>query len=278
MRAPMMLTHTVGAGGASIGKFAGSRYGVGPESAGANPGPACYRRGGPLTVTDCNVVLGKLHPDFFPHVFGPGADQPLDAAVVREKFTALAREIAEATGNTRTPEEVAEGFLRIAVENMANAIKQISVQRGYDVTEYTLTCFGGAGGQHACLVADALGMKRVFIHPFAGVLSAYGMGLADTVAIRERAIEAQLTPDLIADLGVALAELEAEGRAELAAQNLGDADVQVINTVHLKYQGTDTALNIDFGDIETITYAFETAHRQRYGFVMTGKPLVVEAV
>jgi 5-oxoprolinase (ATP-hydrolysing) len=278
MRAPMMRIHTVAAGGGSICVFDGSRYRVGPESAGANPGPACYRRGGPLTVTDCNVMLGKLHPDFFPHVFGPGADQPLDAAVVREKFAALAQEIGRATGDPRTPEEVAQGFLKIAVENMANAIKQISVQRGYDVTEYTLTCFGGAGGQHACLVADALGMKRVFIHPLAGVLSAYGMGLADTVAIREKAVEAELTRDLIADLGATLSELETDGRAELAAQNVDDTAIRIVNTVHLKYQGTDTALSIDFGNIDTITYAFETAHRQRYGFVMTGKPLVVEAV
>ncbi|WP_051512865.1 hydantoinase B/oxoprolinase family protein [Skermanella stibiiresistens] len=278
MRAPMMRIHTVAAGGGSICVFDGSRYRVGPESAGANPGPACYRRGGPLTVTDCNVMLGKLHPDFFPRVFGPNADQPLDAEVVRCKFAALAEEIRTATGIDRTPEEVADGFLRIAIENMANAIKQISVQRGYDVTAYTLTCFGGAGGQHACLVADALGMRRVFIHPHAGVLSAYGMGLADTVTIRERAVEAELTPTLIPDLAATFEELEADGRRELALQNLGDADIQAVRTVHLKYQGTDTALTVDFGEIETIVYEFETAHRQRYGFTMAGKPLVVEAV
>ncbi len=188
MRAPMMTINTVAAGGGSICFFDGARYRVGPESAGANPGPACYRRGGPLTVTDCNVMLGKLQPEFFPRVFGPRADQPLDRAVVESKFAALSVEIEKATGNRRTPIEVADGFLRIAVENMANAIKQVSIQRGYDVTEYTLCCFGGAGGQHACLVADALGMKRVYIHPFAGVLSAYGMGLADlrTLALRVR--------------------------------------------------------------------------------------------
>lgn len=278
MRAPMMRIHTVAAGGGSICVFDGSRYRVGPESAGANPGPACYRRGGPLTVTDCNVMLGKLHPDFFPRVFGPDADQPLDADVVREKFAALADEIRRATGDARTPEEVAEGFLKIAVENMANAIKQISVQRGYDVTGYTLTCFGGAGGQHACLVADALGMRRVFIHPHAGVLSAYGMGLADTVTIRERAVEAPLEPGLMSALSAALDELEADGRHELSLQDLGGADIRAVRTVHLKYQGTDTALAVDFGDMETIHYAFETAHRQRYGFAMAGKPLVAEAV
>ncbi|MED6310683.1 MAG: hydantoinase/oxoprolinase family protein, partial [Pseudomonadota bacterium] len=187
MRAPMMMIHTVAAGGGSICFFDGSRYRVGPESAGANPGPACYRRGGPLTVTDCNVMLGKLQPDFFPNVFGPNQDEPLNADVVREKFEALARDIHEATGDHRTPVEVADGYLKIAVENMANAIKKISVQRGYDITGYTLNCFGGAGGQHACLVADALGMTKVLIHPFAGVLSAYGMGLADIRALRERA-------------------------------------------------------------------------------------------
>jgi 5-oxoprolinase (ATP-hydrolysing) len=181
MRAPMMHIHTVAAGGGSILSFREGRFQVGPESAGADPGPACYRKGGPLTVTDCNVMLGKLHPAHFPAVFGPNADQPLDADVVARTFEALAEEI----GDGRSPHEVAEGFLRIAVENMANAIKKISVQRGYDVTQYALASFGGAGGQHACLVADALGMKTVIIHPFAGVLSAYGMGLADIRALRE---------------------------------------------------------------------------------------------
>ena len=192
MRAPMMQIHTVAAGGGSICHFDGAKYRVGPDSAGADPGPACYRRGGPLTVTDCNVMLGKLQPDFFPRVFGPEADQPLDAAVVHEAFSSLAERIRQATGDPRTAEQVADGFLRIAVDNMANAIKQISVQRGHDVTNYALVCFGGAGGQHACLVADALGMKTVHIHPYAGVLSAYGMGLADVRAMREASLEAPL--------------------------------------------------------------------------------------
>ena len=200
MRAPMMLIHTVAAGGGSICFFDGARYRVGPESAGANPGPACYRRGGPLAVTDCNVMLGKLQPDFFPHVFGPNQDEAVDADVVREKFAELAKEIHAATGDERTPMEVADGYLKIAVENMANAIKKISVQRGYDVTGYTLNCFGGAGGQHACLVADALGMTKVLIHPYAGVLSAYGMGLADIRALRERAVEAVLEEEVMVSL------------------------------------------------------------------------------
>src|SRR5256714_258071 len=193
LRAPMMRIHTVAAGGGSICWFDGARYRVGPESAGANPGPAAYRRGGPLTVTDCNVIVGKLDPALFPKVFGPDGNAPLDDAIVRAKFNLLVTDIAESAGVVRTPEQVADGFLSIAVENMANAIKHISVQRGYDVTEYTLCCFGGAAGQHACLVADALGMQRVLLHPFAGVLSAYGMGLADVRALRQQAVEARLT-------------------------------------------------------------------------------------
>ncbi|NNE85073.1 MAG: 5-oxoprolinase, partial [Alphaproteobacteria bacterium] len=195
MRAPMMQIHTVAAGGGSICQFDGARYRVGPESAGADPGPASYGKAGPLTVTDCNVMLGKLQADYFPAMFGPNQDQPLDAAAVSEMFATLTADIHAATGDTRTPVEVAEGFLKIAVENMANAIKKISVQRGYDVTEYTLCCFGGAAGQHACLVADALGMTRVLAHPLAGVLSAYGMGLADVRALREQSVEAGLTDE-----------------------------------------------------------------------------------
>ena len=200
LRAPMMRIHTVAAGGGSICTFDGARFRVGPQSAGANPGPASYRRGGPLAVTDCNVMVGKLDPALFPKVFGPDGDAPLDADIVRAKFASLADEIAAATGVRRTPEEIADGFLKIAVENMANAIKHISVARGYDVTEYTLCCFGGAGGQHACAVADALGMTRVFIHPLAGVLSAYGMGLADVRSLRQQAVETPLRDDTLAQL------------------------------------------------------------------------------
>src|SRR5437588_2674808 len=214
LRAPMMKIHTVAAGGGSICWFDGSRFRVGPESAGANPGPAAYRRGGPLTVTDCNVIVGKLDPSLFPKVFGPDGDEPLDDAIVRAKFAALANEVTEKTGISRAPEAIAEGFLRIAVENMAKAIKHISVQRGYDVTEYTLCCFGGAGGQHACLVADALGMKRVYIHPFAGVLSAYGMGLADLRTLKEAAVEARLDDALLPALAAKLAAPGEAGRAD----------------------------------------------------------------
>ncbi|HYD31645.1 MAG TPA: hydantoinase B/oxoprolinase family protein [Azospirillaceae bacterium] len=278
LRAPMMHIHTVAAGGGSICSFDGSRYRVGPESAGADPGPACYRRGGPLTVTDCNVMVGKLHPDFFPQVFGPGADQPLDAEVVRAKFKVLAADIRARTGNTRTPVEVADGFLKIAVENMANAIKKISVQRGYDVTRYALTCFGGAGGQHACLVADALGMTTVFIHPYAGVLSAYGMGLADTVAMREKAVEALLAPERMAGLAAELADLEAQGRAELAEQGIEPSRVRAVRRLHLKYEGTDTPLVVEWADFSGITANFEAGHRQRYGFIAPDRGLVIEAV
>ena len=278
MRAPMMNINTVAAGGGSICFFDGARYRVGPESAGADPGPACYRRGGPLTVTDCNLMLGKLQPKFFPALFGPSGDQPLDQAIVEQKFATLADEIATKTRNRRTPQEVAEGFLKIAVENMANAIKQISIERGYDVTEYTLCCFGGAGGQHACLVADALGMTRIYIHPLAGVLSAYGMGLADLRAIKEQAVEARLAPDLLPELSRALDRLAAEGTVEMTAQGIAAGHVMVLRKSHLKYEGTDAPLVIDFGDAVAIRSGFEAAHKQRFGFIMPDKPLIIEAI
>jgi len=276
MRAPMMQIHTVAAGGGSICVFDGARYRVGPESAGANPGPACYRRGGPLTVTDCNVMLGKLHADFFPRVFGPNQDQPLDAAAVESKFAALAADIEKATGNRRSAQEVADGFLKIAVQNMANAIKKISIERGYDVTEYTLCCFGGAGGQHACLVADALGMKKVFIHPFAGVLSAYGMGLADIRAIREQTVESVLGEAVMPSLAATLDGLAVEAEREVARQGVDASRIEVHRKVYLKYQGTDTAHVVGFGPAAVMAAAFQEAHRQRYGFVMADKPLVAE--
>jgi len=277
MRAPMLRIHTVAAGGGSILHFDGARFRVGPDSAGANPGPACYRRGGPLAVTDCNVMLGKIVPRHFPKVFGPHADEPLDVAVVREKFGALAQEIRQATGEVRSPEAVAEGFLTIAVANMANAIKEISVQRGYDVTEYTLQCFGGAGGQHACLVADQLGMTKVFLHPYAGVLSAYGMGLADIRALREKAVEAELGAAL-PELPALYEPLIAEARGEVEAQGIADANITLHRRVHLRYEGTDSALVASFGTAEEIVADFERLHRQRYGFVVPNKRHIVEAI
>ncbi|MAI49779.1 MAG: 5-oxoprolinase [Rhodospirillaceae bacterium] len=278
MRAPMMNIHTVAAGGGSILHFDGSRYRVGPDSAGANPGPACYRRGGPLCVTDANVMLGKIQAEFFPRVFGPGADEALDDRVVRQKFTSMAAEIEAATGDKRSPVEVADGFLKIAVDNMANAIKQISVQRGYDITHYTLNCFGGAGGQHACLVADALGMTRVFVHPFAGVLSAYGMGLAEHRVIRERAVESQLTDTLVAELETAIGELAFEGHRDIQGQGVGADEISSIAKVHLRYEGTDTALIVDFGPMTEMLAAFEAAHMQQFGFIAPEKNNVVEAL
>jgi len=278
LRAPMLRIHTVAAGGGSILHFDGSRYRVGPDSAGANPGPACYRRGGPLTVTDANVMLGRLQPAFFPRVFGPGADEPLDAEVVREKVAALAEDIRAATGDDRAPEAVAEGFRRIAVENMANAIKEISIQRGHDVTGYTLACFGGAGGQHACDIADALGMTRIQVHPLSGVLSAYGMGLADLRSLREQAVEKPLSPELMPDLDATLDTLAQAARDEMMRQGVPAARQETLSRVHLRYAGTDAPLVVDHGDYKTLITRFEAAHRQRFGFAMTDKPLVAEAV
>ncbi|WP_454721029.1 MULTISPECIES: hydantoinase B/oxoprolinase family protein [Cupriavidus] len=278
MRAPMMSIHTVAAGGGSILHFDGSRFRVGPDSAGANPGPASYRRGGPLAVTDCNVMLGKIQPRHFPSVFGPGADAPLDRDAVVSRFAELAQAVGAATGDARSPEQVAEGFIEIAVGNMANAIKQISVQRGHDVTGYTLTTFGGAGGQHACLVADALGMQTVFVHPLAGVLSAYGMGLADRTAMRERAVEARLTDDALPALQATLDALAHEARTELLEQEVADAQIEVVRRAHLRYEGTDSALVVPFGPLAAMQAAFDAAYRQRYAFLMQGKPLIVEAV
>ena len=286
MRAPMMSIHTVAAGGGSILRFDGARFRVGPDSAGANPGPASYRRGGPLAVTDANVMVGKLQPAYFPHVFGPAADRPLDAAVVRARFGEIA---AQDPAAGRGPEEVAHGFIQIAVQQMANAIKKISVARGYDVTRYTLQCFGGAGGQHACGVADALGMTRVLVHPLAGVLSAYGMGLADQNVMRETAVELKLVPEHITALRDTLGELALAAQHELEKQEVSRGDIRVHRRVHVRYDGTDSALIVPFphlqgGDVSNqavmheITQAFEAAYRQRFAFLMQGKALIVEAV
>ncbi len=241
MRAPMMRIHTVAAGGGSILHYEAGRFRVGPDSAGANPGPACYRRGGPLTVTDANVMTGKLLPAYFPKIFGPARNEPLDAAVVREKFEALAAEI----GDGRSAEAIADGFLHIAVENMANAIKKISVQRGHDVTGYVLNCFGGAGGQHACMVADSLGMTTVLVHPFSGILSAFGMGLADIRAHRSRAVVKNLDGETESELQVVESTLENEVVGELQGQGVTDSDITIFARAHLRYDGTDTAIPIE---------------------------------
>ncbi|HYF55462.1 MAG TPA: hydantoinase B/oxoprolinase family protein, partial [Salinarimonas sp.] len=283
MRAPMMLIHTVAAGGGSILHYDGARFRVGPDSAGANPGPACYRRGGPLAVTDANVMVGKLIPDFFPAIFGPARDEPLDAGVVRERFQALADRI----GDGRSPEEVADGFLAIAVANMAEAIKKISVQRGYDVTAYALNCFGGAGGQHACQVADALGMKTVLIHPFSGLLSAYGMGLADVRATRQAAIDVPL-PASHAAIREAGDRLATACLDELTGQGVPLDDIRVVVRAQVRYAGTDTTIEVPAyemrgraageGHLDAMQAAFESAHRRRFGFIDETKDLVVEAV
>ena len=271
-RAPMMSIHTVAAGGGSVLGFDGARFRVGPESAGAIPGPASYRRGGPLAVTDANVMVGKIQPAHFPKVFGHAANEALDGDAVAQKFG----ELAVQTG--RTGEDVAHGFIQIAVQQMANAIKKISVARGYDVTRYTLQCFGGAGGQHACLVADALGMTRVFVHPLAGVLSAYGMGLADQNVIREQAVECKLAPEALAGIEQTLDQLATTARAELERQQASVGTAVVHRRVHVRYEGSDSALIVAFGTLAEITAGFEAAYRQRFAFLMQGKGLVVEAV
>jgi 5-oxoprolinase (ATP-hydrolysing) len=273
LRSPMMAIHTVAAGGGSILHFDGDRYRVGPESAGANPGPAAYGRGGDLTVTDCNVMVGKLQPEFFPKVFGLNADSPLDKAIVQQKFQTLAQQ----TQNSKTPEQIAAGCLAIAVENMANAIKKISLQKGYDVSDYTLCCFGGAGGQHACMIADVLGMKRIFIHPYAGVLSAYGIGLADIRILKEKSLERLLQPELIADLQSVFEELTTQAQTDLNEQHTVQ-EITVVHKVHLKYSGTDSSLIVDFASLESMRSQFEQQYQQRYGFVVTAKDLVVETV
>jgi 5-oxoprolinase (ATP-hydrolysing) len=272
MRAPMMAINTVAAGGGSILHFDGARMRVGPDSAGANPGPACYRRGGPLTVTDANVCVGKIQPKHFPAIFGPNADQPLDTAAVTGKFADLAKQIG------KPPQQVAEGFLQIAVANMANAIKQVSVQKGHDVSRFALQCFGGAGGQHACLVADLLGMETVFIHPYAGVLSAYGMGLADQTAMTEQAVEIPLQPDTMAQLHTLAADLAKDATAALIAQGAQPDSITTTQTLHLRYAGTEATLIIALTDEATIRADFTAAHRARFGFATPDRALVVETV
>jgi 5-oxoprolinase (ATP-hydrolysing) len=285
MRAPMMSIHTVAAGGGSVISFDGARLRVGPESAGANPGPASYRRGGPLATTDANVMLGKIQPAYFPNVFGPKADESLDRDAVVAKFNQMASDMGRASGRAISAEEVASGALQIAVANMANAIKRISVARGYDVTSYTLQCFGGAGGQHACLVADALGMTHVFAHPFAGVLSAYGMGLADQIAMRERSVEQPLNDSGVASAVSSAQQLAEQTRGELLQQGLTPTQIRTVARVQVRYQGTDTALSCTlavgapFDDIvKSVRAEFERAYQQRFAFLMPDRQLVIEAV
>jgi 5-oxoprolinase (ATP-hydrolysing) len=274
MRAPMMLIHTVAAGGGSILHFDGSRFRVGPDSAAADPGPMCYRRNGPLAVTDANVMVGKLMPDFFPKIFGPQQDQPIDAESVRAAFQRLSKEI----GDGRTPEQVADGFITVAVENMANAIKKISVARGRDVTRYALNCFGGAGGQHACLVADALGMQSVLIHPLSGLLSAYGMGLAAIRATRTQAVEESLGEAVLQTIKQLGERLGAEAASEVESQGVARSNIQRLVRAHVRYAGTDTALEVQAGSLAEMKSAFEITHRTRFGFIDETKELVVEAV
>jgi 5-oxoprolinase (ATP-hydrolysing) len=286
MRAPMMLIHTVAAGGGSILHYDGARLRIGPDSAGANPGPKCYRRGGPLAVTDANVMVGKLIPDFFPHIFGPQQNLPLDADAVGVAFSGLAKTI----GGGRSSEQVADGFIKIAVENMANAIKKISVQRGYDVTRYALNCFGGAGGQHACLVADALGMTSVLIHPLSSLLSAYGMGLADIRSVRQQAIEEPFGKKAYAALESVATRLARNAIAEVEGQGVAPGKIRLHVRAHVRYAGTDTPLIVDAGSFkhpfrENLTLpsakmksGFERAHRAQFGFIDRSKDLVIEAV
>jgi len=278
LRSPMMLINTVAAGGGSILHFDGSRYRVGPDSAGAYPGPACYRNGGPLTVTDCNVMLGKLNPEFFPKIFGPNANQNLDLSIVEKKFTALAKKISLETMKTVTPSAVAEGFLSIAVESMANAIKKISVQRGYDVSNYALSCFGGAGGQHACLVADRLGIKKIHLHPYAGVLSAYGIGLAESRKINDLAVELPLEKGVIDHLSKSFTKLHFDGKEDLVSQNLNENLFQYTDRVYLRYQDSDTSLAVKFENVEGMKLCFENTHRARFGFISPEKLVIIESI
>jgi 5-oxoprolinase (ATP-hydrolysing) len=274
VRAPTMSIHTVAAGGGSILHYDGARFRVGPDSAGAAPGPLSYRRGGPLTVTDANIMTGKLLPDFFPHIFGPAQDEKLDEDAVRKAFKSLGRKL----GDGRSPEEVADGFIRIAVENMANAIKTISVQRGHDVTGYVLNSFGGAGGQHACLVADALGLTGLLIHPLSGVLSAFGMGLASLRATRTRTVLAPLDDKGLAGLAKIRLPLEEEVTQELVRQGIDSGAITLIAQAHLRYAGTDSSLPIPVASLRGMRALFEIAHLKRFGFISPEKDIEIEAV
>lgn len=265
LRAPMMQIHTIAAGGGSILRYADERYQVGPASAGAAPGPASYRRGGPLTVTDANVLLGRVVPAFFPKFFGPGADEPLDTEVVSDAFESLSGDVAAKSGRETTVEAVAEGFLNVAVENMANAIRKITVARGEDARDYTLCCFGGAGGQHACKVADVLGMRRIWLHPFAGVLSAYGMGLADLRVERQRSVDRRLDDRAVSELDELAVELRSECEEALAGQSVPPAGRRIQTFFGLRVQGTDTVIDVGQADASSMADEFERLYRERFG-------------
>ncbi|MFT7474184.1 MAG: 5-oxoprolinase (ATP-hydrolyzing) [Verrucomicrobiales bacterium] len=278
VRAPMIAIHTVAAGGGSIVRFDGARMRVGPESAGANPGPASYGNGGPLAITDCNVLLGKLRPDYFPAVFGAAGTDHLDAEPVRTQFDVLTSQVRKATDTVQSAEQIAEGFIAIAVDNMANAIKKISVQRGYDITGYTLVCFGGAGGQHACLVAERLGVERVHIHPMAGVLSAVGIGLADVRHVADEAVEASISEELLGGLGDRWSALDTAGRAAVEAQGVPSERISTVRRFGIRYEGSDTPLVVDAGGHAEVLMEFERVHRARYGFIAPEKELIVESM
>ena len=271
LRVPMLSIHTVAAGGGSILKFDGTHFSAGPESAGADPGPMCYRRGGPLTVTDANVMVGKLRPSYFPSVFGPSGDEPIDDAAVREAFAQLARDV----GDGRTPEDVADGFIRIAVENMAQAIKKISIERGYDVTRYALNCFGAAGGQHACLIADTLGMETMLVHPLSGLLSAYGIGLSGLRASREQSLEIPLDDSSMHDIENRAWLAGKDVTEELLDQGVEHDDIALTTWLHVRYDGTDTALPVLLSEPDMMRRDFEAEHRSRFGFISPEKRLFV---
>ena len=275
LRTPILDIHSVAAGGGSICHFDGARFRVGPQSAGANPGPACYRRGGPLTVTDCNVMLGVLQPSLFPRVFGPNSDQPLDTEIVRTKFDAFSAEIEGASDRAMSASEIAKGFLTVAVENMAAAIKKISIERGHDVGGYALMCFGGAGGQHACAVAEAIGIKRIMIHPLAGVLSAYGIGLAERRLLRHKSVEQKLSAVLLPALADAFDVLEREMLSEV--RDTAGASITCARRLLLKYAGTDTTVSIVFGPLDVVARDFKAAYRKRFAFA-ADKAVIVDAI
>jgi len=277
LRAPMAAVHTVAAGGGSICRFDGARLRVGPQSAGADPGPACYRHGGPLTVTDCNLVLGKILPEHFPSVFGRGGDQPLDRDAAERAMAGAAKALERETGVRLTAETLAEGFVAIAVQTMAEAIKRVSVQAGHDPAGYALASFGGAGGQHACLVAEALGITTVVIHPLAGVLSAYGMGLADLRVVRQATVGVPLGGDA-AGLDARMDALAAAAETQLRGQGLPVASVEVLRRAELKYAGTDSTLTIAWRAPETMRADFHALHERRFGFAAPETPVFVEAM